>query len=45
MTKLRLHNNGLTGTIPTELGELTNLQTLGLSKNNLTGTIPLSWAI
>ena len=37
---LRLSNNQLTGTIPTELGNLTNLQVLSLDINQLTGTIP-----
>ena len=37
---LSLANNGLSGTIPTQLGDLTNLQTLSLSGNSLSGTIP-----
>ena len=35
-----LGSNQLTGTIPPELGGLTNLQTLSLGSNQLTGTIP-----
>ena len=34
------YNQRLTGTIPAELGSLTNLQSLTLSNNYLTGTIP-----
>ena len=37
---LRLSNNGLSGTIPTELGNLTRLDILFLSSNELSGTIP-----
>jgi Leucine-rich repeat (LRR) protein len=37
---LGLSRNLLTGTIPTELGKLTNLRMLSLSGNQLTGTIP-----
>ena len=37
---LYLHDNNLTGTIPTELGLLSNLGLLGLHWNQLTGTIP-----
>ena len=40
VTQLILEFNGLTGTIPDELGELTNLTQLSLNRNNLTGTIP-----
>ena len=32
--------NELAGTIPAELGSLSNLQSLNLSSNRLTGTIP-----
>jgi len=32
--------NGLVGTLPAELSELTRLSTLGLSRNSLYGTIP-----
>ncbi|KAI8822813.1 hypothetical protein BJ741DRAFT_86809 [Chytriomyces cf. hyalinus JEL632] len=35
-----LFNNQLTGTIPTELGQLTSLTQLYLSSNQLTGSIP-----
>ena len=34
------NDNQLTGTIPAELGSLTNLTSLGLRDNQLTGTIP-----
>jgi hypothetical protein len=40
VTRLSLSVNGLTGTIPAELGDLTNLSYLSLYENNLTGTIP-----
>ena len=38
--KLQLPNKGLTGEIPTELGNLANLQRLSLWENQLTGEIP-----
>ena len=38
--KLNLHNNDLTGTIPPQLGQLTNLTHLNLGDNQLIGTIP-----
>lgn len=37
---LSLGNNGLTGAIPAELGQLTELEWLSLGGNNLTGAIP-----
>ena len=40
ITELGLDSNQLTGTIPSKLGSLTNLQRLHLSRNQLTGTIP-----
>ncbi len=40
VSKLELMDNGLIGTIPNELGNLTNLITLNLSNNQLSGTIP-----
>ena len=40
VTGLLLSNNELSGTIPTQLGNLSNLRTLQLSNNQLTGTIP-----
>ena len=44
VTRLILSRNELTGSIPGELGSLTNLQTLWLSGNQLTGSIPGNWA-
>jgi hypothetical protein len=40
VTRLLLHVNRLSGTIPPELGKLANLERLQLQGNNLTGTIP-----
>jgi Leucine-rich repeat (LRR) protein len=40
LTYIDLQSNGLTGTIPTELGLLTGLMNLELPFNELTGTIP-----
>ena len=40
VTKLYLNNNKLTGTMPTELGNLTRLKELRLERNDLSGTIP-----
>ena len=42
VTGLSLANNGLSGSIPSELGDLENLQTLHLSGNVLSGCIPAS---
>ena len=40
VARLSLVNNGLTGTLPTKLGDLTNLERLSLQENELTGDIP-----
>ena len=40
VTVLDLESNGLTGSLPEELGNLDNLQTLYLSGNQFTGCIP-----
>jgi len=37
---LNLESSGLTGSIPPEIGNLTNLEVLWLSDNQLTGSIP-----
>ncbi len=42
VTELDLYGSQLTGAIPEELGELTNLRALILSGNQLSGTIPSS---
>ena len=40
VTDLLFYDNQLTGTIPTQLGQLTELQYLNLNNNELSGTIP-----
>ena len=40
VTSLGLNDNQLSGTMPTQLGSLSNLQELNLTRNQLTGTIP-----
>ena len=40
VTSISLPSNSLTGTIPTEIGNLTGLTTLDLSGNAITGSIP-----
>jgi hypothetical protein len=35
-----MEEDKFTGSIPTEIGSLTNLRKVSLSKNSLTGTIP-----
>jgi len=36
-------NRGLTGTLPSELGLLTNLLAVRLDDTNLTGSLPAKW--
>ena len=45
VTSLALPGNGLSGEIPPELGDLTNLQELDLRSNELSGVIPLELAV
>jgi len=40
VTVIDLNNKDLSGTIPSELGDLSNLQVLRLDNNSLTGTLP-----
>ena len=40
VTWIDITGNALTGTIPSELGQLTSLTNMDLSYNSLTGTIP-----
>ena len=40
VTKLDIYRNNLTGTLPSEIEDLTNLEWLGLQNNNLRGEIP-----
>lgn len=40
VTQINLASNGLSGTLPAELGNLTNLISLYLNTNQLTGSIP-----
>ena len=42
VTKVALPSNSLSGSLPTQLGNLTALQELRLGNNNLTGEIPTS---
>ena len=41
VAQLKIQSSGLTGTIPAELGKLTNLAQLWLYRNSLTGAIPV----
>ena len=40
VTEINLPSNNLTGTLPTEIGNLTNLTSLKLTSNAITGSIP-----
>jgi len=40
MTKLTLHNSGISGSIPSELAELQQLQDLSFQNTDVTGTVP-----
>ena len=40
-TELYLSNSGLSGSIPSEIGQLVNVISLNLNGNQLTGEIPL----
>ena len=42
MAELNLGGQELSGPIPAEIGNLTNLETLMLNDNNLSGNIPSS---
>ena len=44
VVEINLDNNNLTGSLPEEIGDLTNLTSLNLDNNNLTGSIPPSFA-
>ncbi len=44
ITSIDLSRNGLAGTIPSELGELTHLTSLSFSENKLSGAIPIEIA-
>ncbi|KAK3271918.1 hypothetical protein CYMTET_19756 [Cymbomonas tetramitiformis] len=39
-TNMQLEHNSLTGTLPTELGELTVMNEMQLQHNSLTGSLP-----
>jgi Leucine-rich repeat (LRR) protein len=40
--QIRLYENNLTGTLPDEIGDFTNLKVLDLNTNQISGTIPVS---
>ncbi|MEK6476265.1 FG-GAP-like repeat-containing protein [Catalinimonas sp. 4WD22] len=44
VSRLSLHNNNLSGTIPSEIGELNSLSYLYMSENRLEGEIPVKLA-
>ena len=43
VSSVDLSNQGLVATLPTELGDLTQVQTLNLSGNQLSGPLPSGW--
>ena len=43
VTRLDLESNNLTGTLPPDIGRMTDLRYLNLRRNNLTGQFPLEW--
>lgn len=45
VTSIRLNDNNLTGTLPTELANINNLEQLELTNNQLTDTIPAEYGI
>jgi Leucine-rich repeat (LRR) protein len=42
LTRLRINNNTLSGSIPSEVGKLSNIEELNIGGNAITGTLPTS---